>query len=446
MAKTQDDELIADIVKILAWLVASVGKLLWHYPLEVGLVVVMAATAQTSLWYPFGVAVAWLVAIAIPATRPYLLIDLYRAKRRAGRARANRFLTEDKLLPPLDKGLYKAWVERHDDRVVLSANVNDLPGITASKLSDYCDTFKSEFGAVLTSTDTKQDGRVEVSFWPSDPLDVPLERHSVDDCQTGFGVFYPCIDVTGKAQPIKMANASGVLVGGQAGSGKSASMVAGLVPYVVKGKQSGQVELFGVVDGKGGADWRFLDGLSRHRVVVETGSEIQFLTEVRDMFVTLTTEMKDRYEKLRATGTQNYWDDPQCQHLLVIVDECQTLFETPIDKEAKPLVAEITSLVASLLKRGRAAAITLVLMTQKCDASSVPTKIRDMCAVRIGFSVANRTNSEMIFGHLRDDGFYPHEIGRNPGVAVIEDDTGQSQRVRFGYVSMENAKEWVKNV
>ncbi|MGQ4495201.1 hypothetical protein ACUH88_07815 [Dermabacteraceae bacterium P13095] len=440
------DKLLHALFRALGKLLVKTLFLIWNYRLTALLVTVTAAIASHNGWTALAFVITLIVLASqnsekqiLKTTRKILLSDFTRNRRIRAEYRAtvtaNDFLTRNGLLKEREDNFYEALAWEKPGKTILQLNINDLPGVTQKKLYQYCEDHKEVFNAEIVSHEANQDGLIEVTFFESDPLAESFNVETVNDVKTDFDRFsvFPCKDETDNCIEMRFSGISGVLVGGQAGSGKSASMLAGLVPYVVKGKQANKVELFGVVDGKSSADWLFLESLSKHGVIIEETSELQFLTDVRDMFLSLTEEMKARYGIMRENRIQNLWSQQDCTHLIVIADECQAFLERPTNKEARALVDEIEALVSSLLKRGRAAAITVVLMTQKTDATAVPTKIRDMCGMRIGFSVMNRINSEMIFGYLEEGAFYPHQIGRNPGMAVVFEEGKGLKRVRFGF-------------
>lgn len=97
-----------------------------------------------------------------------------------------------------------------------------------------------------------------------------------------------------------------------------------------------------------------------------------------------------------AAKANNYWNMEQktrnrlgLKPVFVILDECQTwLDQSGMDKDEKSLSSEITRLIRTLVQKGRSVGIIVVLTTQKPDAVSIPTVIRDNSALKICFRVS----------------------------------------------------------
>lgn len=446
------------VLRLLARAVGFVLVLLWRYRLTVVLVVGFGLLAR----YDGGLAVLaaiWLLCVAasgffVPDLEPvknFLLSDFLRAARRRRRdraqARANEFLTFDGLVPePKEEGsAYPAYLwDDGEDVATLEVNVNDLPSVTRSAVAQYCEDHKEAFSAALTSAKTQVDGRTRVRFFRTDPLATATRARQTSDVETDFDRFSvrPYVNEDGARPELRFKNVAGVLIGGQTSSGKTASSLATFVPYIVKGSEAGRVELFGIVDGKSGGDWNALEPLSKHGLVKEAadGDLLDFLQRVDELLAAFLTEMKARFALADEKGVAHLWDEPDSVHSLLIVDECQQIFEKlPSSmKEENKLVASITQKTASVIRRGRAVGLTIVLMTQRPSVDSIPAVIRSNCALRIGFKVADSDSSRMIFGTLSDEGFYPHQIkGQDAestaGIAAIAGESGSPERVRFCY-------------
>lgn len=446
------------VLRLLARAVGFVLVLLWRYRLTVVLVVGFGLLAR----YDGGLAVLaaiWLFCAAVsgffvPDLEPvknFLLSDFLRAARRRrrerARVRANEFLTFDGLVPePKEEGsAYPAYLwDDGEDVATLEVNVNDLPSVTRSAVAQYCEDHKEAFSAAITSAKTQVDGKTRVRFFRTDPLAATTRVRQTSDVETDFDRFSvrPYVNEDGERPELRFKNVSGVLIGGQPSSGKTASSFATFVPYIVKGSEAGRTELFGIVDGKSGGDWNALEPLSKHGLVKEAadGDLLAFLQRVDQLLAAFLAEMKARFALADERGVAHLWDEPDFVHSLLIVDECQQIFERPepSTKDGNKLVASITQQVASVIRRGRAVGLTIVLMTQRPSVESIPSPIRSNCALRVGFKVASSTESQMIFGSVADEGFYPHKIrGQDTestaGIAAIAGESGAPERVRFGY-------------
>jgi DNA segregation ATPase FtsK/SpoIIIE-like protein len=230
---------------------------------------------------------------------------------------------------------------------------------------------------------------------------------------------------------VPVANRAGAVVGGQPGSGKTASlrgMLAGLA-----GRPDVQ---FVVIDGKGGTDWEPLSARC-----------FAYLSTVDDLEGVATLLRSIEAERLRRVATMtklrgmsNFWDagpDVSMPLIVVAIDECQAVLSKAWHptKVARDLVDEITGLLLRLVAQGRSAGILCVLATQKPTAESLPTSIRDSAGLKISYSVATRAAADAVLG----DGWSSSESGVSPvgaaqGVAVVSDGLGDVARVRSAFV------------
>ncbi|SEF14763.1 hypothetical protein [Jiangella alba] len=229
------------------------------------------------------------------------------------------------------------------------------------------------------------------------------------------------------------ANVSGEVGGGLPGSGKTAgetSLVAGLM-------QNPAVQ-FVVIDGKGGQDWAWI----APRASIYIADDEDF-TVVRDALATVVRVAQHRVRTQRERrGNSNYWNlpiVPEHPWLVVIVDEVQTWTEARAitDKAQRELANEITALMGRLVKKYRSAGVVTRLLTQKPTGDTLPTHIRDNTSIRTAWRVKSRAAAVSILGDDALDGttITPTGISElTPGVAVVADDKGNLERVRFPYV------------
>lgn len=77
--------------------------------------------------------------------------------------------------------------------------------------------------------------------------------------------------------------------------------------------------------------------------------------------------------------------------VLLVVDECQELFESEHGAEAE-------TLLKAIIKRGRALGIILVLLTQRPDKDSLPRSISANAGIRICLRVTGQVENDMILG------------------------------------------------
>ena len=199
---------------------------------------------------------------------------------------------------------------------------------------------------------------------------------------------------------------SGLVVGGVPGSGKTASLLP-----VFAGMQ-GKAELH-VFDGKAGFD---LHPLRHIASTYDRSGDIDApLETLRRLDALRTVRAEAMYT---ALGASNFWNLTQVQRdqlgvkpVFCVLDECQTwLDQSGMDKEEKTASDEVRKLVRTLVQKGRSAGIVVVLTTQKPDATSIPTVIRDNAALKICFRVSTTEQAITVLGRQSAGAPDPTEI------------------------------------
>lgn len=153
-------------------------------------------------------------------------------------------------------------------------------------------------------------------------------------------------------------------------------------------------------DGKGGKDWKAISRLA-HRYVV--GTEKEQLAAFVEMLRELVAEMERRFAviltlpdhvapegKLTPEIAKRY----KMPVIVVIVDELQEYFDALEKQDAE----EALELLCRLARRAPAAGFILDLASQRPDAESVPTKLREIITYRFSVQCADRASSDMVLG------------------------------------------------
>jgi DNA segregation ATPase FtsK/SpoIIIE, S-DNA-T family len=112
--------------------------------------------------------------------------------------------------------------------------------------------------------------------------------------------------------------------------------------------------------------------------------------------------------------------DRRLRPIVAVIDEVQELITDP--ELGKPVSAALTSII----KRGRALGIHLVLLTQRIDAQSLPKGVTSNIAVRTCLAVPSHTEVELALG----TGMY--RAGARPTQFEIGVDAGWGVRVGYG--------------
>ncbi|BBY56162.1 hypothetical protein H7J07_06755 [Mycobacterium koreense] len=205
---------------------------------------------------------------------------------------------------------------------------------------------------------------------------------------------------------ITWSGSSGMVVGGVPGSGKTAS----LLPVFAGMRDAAELHVF---DGKSGFDMHPLRHIARtYDRSGDVGAPLETLRRMEEL-------RSQRAEAMySAAKANNYWNMEQktrnrlgLKPVFVILDECQTwLDQSGMDKDEKSLSSEITRLIRTLVQKGRSVGIIVVLTTQKPDAVSIPTVIRDNSALKICFRVSTPEQGITVLGRQSPGAPDPTEI------------------------------------
>ncbi|QKT12155.1 hypothetical protein [Rhodococcus sp. W8901] len=297
-----------------------------------------------------------------------------------------------------------------------------LPGQSVATWQSALGVLGVELG--MTTLTVEQRGRrIVVGTHDVTPPEMPtkLTRTGPVPYDAVAGRSYLGQTETGDDACITWAGNSGLVVGGTPGSGKTASMLP------VFAGMAGHAELH-VFDGKAGFDLEPLRPIARtfDNSGDIDGQLVDVLERVEQLRVARSRALYTR------TGISNFWNVPlqvrmemALYPVVVVIDECQTWLDTSgMDKEERELGAVITKGIRQLIQKGRSSGIIVVLTTQKPDAKSIPTVIRDNSGLRIAFKVTTREQGTTVLGVLPDDAPRPAEIPRSAKgrcITVAED-------------------------
>ncbi|MFJ7154640.1 cell division protein FtsK [Streptomyces sp. NPDC101118] len=156
-----------------------------------------------------------------------------------------------------------------------------------------------------------------------------------------------------------------------------------------------------VADFKGGQDWMQMRQVA-HRLVL--GAEDDAIAAFKAMLTELLTEMERRFAILRELPTSICPEGKltpaiveryKMPFIFVTVDELQEAFLAIGDeKERKAVIDDM----ARIARRGPAAGFISNYASQRPDAESVPTKLREIITIRACTQVTDQTSSDMVLG------------------------------------------------
>lgn len=157
--------------------------------------------------------------------------------------------------------------------------------------------------------------------------------------------------------------------------------------------------------------WRFM-GIDLKKV------ELSPFKAYKNVVLGIATELEDarlvlrfgqetmmrRYSEMEQLGVNNFLDLPEkSPSLLIMIDELGELVSASnvkteqgkADDEAK---GEISMMISSIARLGRAAGVHLVLATQRPDATLLPGELKANLGVRVNCGRTDPTASSMILG------------------------------------------------
>lgn len=155
-----------------------------------------------------------------------------------------------------------------------------------------------------------------------------------------------------------------------------------------------------VADGKGGADWMPMRAVA-HRLVL--GAEPDALAAFIAMLKELIVEMERRFTifrtlpasvcpegKLTPAISRRY----KLPVIMVTIDELQE-FLSAMDTKVRE---EVIEMLCRIARRAPAAGFISNFASQRPDADSVPTKLRDIVSYRYCTQVVDKASSDMVLG------------------------------------------------
>ncbi|MFJ8027437.1 FtsK/SpoIIIE domain-containing protein [Streptomyces sp. NPDC096311] len=155
-----------------------------------------------------------------------------------------------------------------------------------------------------------------------------------------------------------------------------------------------------VADGKGGADWMPAKAVA-HRLVM--GAEDDAIAALKAMLKELIAEMEYRFALFRSLPTslcpegkltKQIVEKYKLPFIFVTVDELQE-YLTAMEKEERD---QVISDLCRVARRGPAAGFICNFASQRPDAESVPTKLREIITLRYSTQVVDQTSSDMVLG------------------------------------------------
>lgn len=215
------------------------------------------------------------------------------------------------------------------------------------------------------------------------------------------------LDERGKVITLPMFESSG-LIGGEPGGGKS----VGLSLIIAAALEAPDAVVF-AVDMKGGVELSVWGGML-DREAVEPA-------EVAELMSDVDREMRARMARLREKGARKLTPTAKDPLIVLIVDELAQL-----DSASMKALERILAL-------GRAPGISVWAATQRPSASLIPTNLRTLFRLAVGFRSNRKTDSDVILGQgWRGEGVCVTDLP-GPGHCWIIGDKGAQRGRTFQF-------------
>ncbi|MDC1174190.1 FtsK/SpoIIIE domain-containing protein [Bacteriovoracaceae bacterium] len=222
-----------------------------------------------------------------------------------------------------------------------------------------------------------------------------------------------------------------MMIAGTTGGGKS-QFFKQLLTGLLKSTDHLQMHL---IDMKGGLEFRDFATLPNVKVAKTIEASVSTLRKVKK-------EMDARFDYLEEKGVQQIEPERHPFDRIVIgVDEASVLYaQARRDDEDYDLICEARNLTEKIAKLGRAAAINLVLATQKVSKESIDTRIQENITGRMCFKTGTPEGSVRVLGNAKAS-----HLPATPGRGVWQFGNEECE-VQAPYLSTNAMKEVLQEV
>lgn len=285
-------------------------------------------------------------------------------------------------------------------------------------------------------------GEVKMHVRTKDPLDQGKQLEKVTPAPS-YHTLEAGIKEDGTPMRISLSGNPVIGVVGATGSGKTASMMATLLPLALRP----DVQFF-VIDGKGENDWLWLQDRA---VEFYKGKDVlpalDVLIHARNAYRARTSAFSSQFTDKRQLVEDNYegnfWNrqpDEKYPLIVLIVDEA-----TPFLIGKGKAIEEFRTEIKNLASQSRSGGLTTFIMTQGATAEDwLPMDIRQNMNYAVHLRANSKYSAPILLPELADH-FQENPADNpisftQPGLAIARsDDSRKFNRFRFNYVSLKTA-------
>jgi S-DNA-T family DNA segregation ATPase FtsK/SpoIIIE len=274
------------------------------------------------------------------------------------------------------------------------ARVKTVPKVGRRQLEDNAEHIANAWRCYRVQVSQPEPGRITVRGLRTDPLMLPLPAGLAPE-RPAPPFLWLGRDEYGADRFAELPRLGGITVGGLTGFGKTSLINGWLMQLAVN-----PAVQFALIDGKGAADLADWEPRSWMFSGDELPAAAAALEDVHAL-------MRARF----AAGCRNLWHTGPTEDtplIVVVVDECHSFLDLEAvkgDKQAEQYVRTCRAMLGQLVRKGRAAMVLSVLLTQKPTGDSIPTFIRDNAG--LGLCFATKTTEAAVAALGEDIRAYP---------------------------------------
>lgn len=322
------------------------------------------------------------------------------------------------------------------DEYGVFATMRTLPRVGRAEVEKHSQHIADAWKCHRVQVAQPKPGRLIVRGLRTDPLAQPFDIAAAPrGVYTVPNVLRPYLgrDEWANDRYLHLPGLTGITIGGLPGYGKTEFVDS--LHFQLAGSPAVQ---FANIDGKGGGDYD--DWIPR--AWIHCNDELDQAAEALEL---IHDVMRRRLACVReVTGHRNAWHrgpTPDFPLIVTTIDECHTFFDLDAvkgDKHAEQLVRSCRHHTSQLVRKGRAALMLTIPITQKQTGDAIPTNIRDNCGFGLSFAVKTRDAAVVGLGDaIRDYPSYdPTRLQEAPtyvGVATASLPTGADPFVRLRF-------------
>lgn len=237
----------------------------------------------------------------------------------------------------------------------------------------------------------------------------------------------PCLaDADGSLVDLSFKETSGFVAAGERGSGS----VVCLTEVIASLAASSGVDLR-IIDCNGSSNFeRFTDQATSYTHLMD-GIDL-VCGEIQEVYTTI----RSRQITMRKSGLEDYWqvaaDRPFGFQVLFINESSKLFANRHMSKTDQGYLNDIERYLQTIAQKGSAVGVCLIVLTQKPSDKALPSKLVQVCNLRVCFRVARNSTSKLVLGSdLRSKVSFDSNPRRDIGVAYMRRGGGEPRRLQF---------------